>query len=226
MDPRSALLLILAWLAYGALHSLLASHGCKAWVARRWPGLMPYYRLSFNLLALLLLLPLGWLLHRWRGEPLWQWHGLASWLAHGLAFGALLLFVWSLRYYDSREFLGLRQLAERRRDIGDGEALCLSPLHRFVRHPWYSLGLVLIWTQPMDWALLISALCISGYFILGSRLEERKLLVLHGAVYADYRRLVPALLPLPWRRLSPEQARELEGRAQGPHAPGDGAARP
>ena len=30
------LLLSLAWLVYFGLHSLLASQGCKDWVARRW----------------------------------------------------------------------------------------------------------------------------------------------------------------------------------------------
>jgi protein-S-isoprenylcysteine O-methyltransferase Ste14 len=130
-------------------------------------------------------------------------------LAYGLAGLAILGFAWSLRYYDGSEFLGLRQWRARQRSALDQERLHLSPLHRFVRHPWYTLGLVLVWTQNMDAARLTSAVVISAYFVLGSRLEERKLLLYHGPAYAAYRRRVPALLPRPWRSLSSAEAREL-----------------
>ena len=214
MSLNQSLLLVSAWLAYFALHSLLASRGCKGWVQRRLPELITSYRLLFNILALVLLVPPITLLYLWRGEPLWQWQGLGWWLMNGAALTALLLFVWSLRFYDSGEFLGLRQLGEQRSGIGDREPLCISPLHRYVRHPWYSLGLVLIWTQPMDWALLLSAICATFYFVIGSRWEEQKLIAQHGESYRWYLQRVPGLIPLPWRRLSPEQANRLAAMAE------------
>jgi hypothetical protein len=61
----------------------------------------------------------------------------------------------------------------------------------------------------MDPAFLTTAVMITLYFVLGSRLEERKLLVYHGDVYRRYRRLVPSLVPLPWRYLTREQADNL-----------------
>ena len=36
--------------------------------------------------------------------------------------------------------------------------MSLSPLHRWVRHPWYFLGLLILWTQEMNAALLVTAL--------------------------------------------------------------------
>jgi protein-S-isoprenylcysteine O-methyltransferase Ste14 len=65
----------------------------------------------------------------------------------------------------------------------------------------------------MDPARLLSAVLISLYLVVGSWLEERKLLVYHGAAYRNYRRLVPGLIPLPWRRLSRKQAEALLRRA-------------
>ena len=150
------ILLALLWLGYFLIHSLLASLWLKQRVADRYPQLLPWYRILFNVLAVVLILPplvqLWWL----RSEPLWRWEGALAWTAYALMLLACLGFVWSLRYYDGGEFLGLRQLARRQRDVRDQERLHISPMHRFVRHPWYSLGLVLVWTQDMDPARLVS----------------------------------------------------------------------
>jgi protein-S-isoprenylcysteine O-methyltransferase Ste14 len=199
------------WALYGLLHSFTASLRLKHWVARRWPERMPLYRLGFNLLAAISLIPPLLLIQRWHGEFLWRWTGPGWWLANGLALAAIGGFAWSLRYYDGAEFLGLRQWRERERRVEDQERFYISPLHRFVRHPWYFLALVMVWTRDMDGVFLLSSLLISGYFILGSRLEERKLLVYHGARYRRYRARVPGLFPLPWRYLSTRQAAELMG---------------
>jgi protein-S-isoprenylcysteine O-methyltransferase Ste14 len=61
----------------------------------------------------------------------------------------------------------------------------------------------------MDPAFLTTAAMITLYFIFGSRLEESKLLVYHGERYRSYRRQVPGLIPLPWRYLTRDQARDL-----------------
>jgi protein-S-isoprenylcysteine O-methyltransferase Ste14 len=61
----------------------------------------------------------------------------------------------------------------------------------------------------MNAALLISSCMITGYFVIGSRLEERKLIRYHGQRYRRYRQLVPGLVPLPWKYLHAEQIQEL-----------------
>ncbi len=202
------LILALLWLGYGALHSLLASLWLKRRVAARRPGLVPYYRLLYNGLAPPLALTFAW-----RGPPLWEWHGGWAWLANGLALLALLGFVWTLRYYDAQAFLGLSQWRQYDQALTDGEPFQLSPAHRYVRHPWYFLSLVIIWTRDMDPALLLTSGIITLYFWLGSRLEERKLLLYHGEVYRRYRARVPALLPWPGRRLRPQEAADLQAMA-------------
>lgn len=207
--PSALFLLSLTWLAYFVSHSLLASLAMKRWVARHRPRWMPAYRLFFNLTAILLVLPPLAMTFAFRGEPLWQWSGPWRWVSVGLILAAVLGFFWSLRYYDSAEFLGLRQWRDRVRSVEDQERMHISPLHRFVRHPWYSLGLVLVWSQDMDPAFLTSAIAISLYFVVGSRLEERKLMIYHGAAYREYRLRVPGLIPLPWRWLTREQAQGL-----------------
>jgi protein-S-isoprenylcysteine O-methyltransferase Ste14 len=202
-------MLIGGWLLYFLLHSLLASLAVKYWVAQRWPALLPAYRLMFNAISLLSLLPLLYLLYAFPGPEIWAWRGVGWVLVNLLALASVAGFVWSMRYYDGEEFIGLRQWRQEVRSVEDQEHLHISPLHRYVRHPWYFLGLVLVWTRDMSQAFLISALMITLYFIVGSWLEERKLMVYHGERYRRYREQVPGLIPLPWKHLSREQAGDI-----------------
>lgn len=217
-DWRAIVVLALAWLVYFVVHSALAALPVKRWVARRCAASLPAYRIVFNGVAVLTLLPIVWLLAGDRGPLLWAWQGAAAWLANGLALAALGAFLVSLRYYDGQEFLGLRQLKAGRSGVDggveDGERFALSPFHRYVRHPWYFFSLLLIWTRDMDVATLVSALMMSAYFVVGARLEEAKLLRYHGAAYGRYMKRVAGLVPLPWKTLSVKDAAELVAAAR------------
>lgn len=199
------LLIALAWAGYGGLHSGLASRQMKAWAARHWPARLGSYRLSYNVLATVLLIPLAvgteWADAHW----LWRWEGPWAWAAQAITVLVLFGFVWSSRAYDLQEFLGVKPSTTQTPRLG------LSPLHRCVRHPWYFLGLLWLWTRDMDSARLTAALIITGYIWLGSRLEDAKLEEELGTVYQAYRARVPGLLPRPWRCLSRAELLRLRG---------------
>jgi protein-S-isoprenylcysteine O-methyltransferase Ste14 len=201
--------LALVWLLYFLIHSLFASLWAKRILAQHLPPLMPWYRLLYNLLALVLIIPPLYMLWAYRSEPLWQWQGAMAWLAYAFMIVSVAGFIWSMRYYDSREFLGISQLRRHQHEVKDLEQLHISPLHRFVRHPWYSLGLLLIWVQDMDPARLVTAIIVTCYLVLGSRLEENKLLAFHGDSYRYYQQRVPGLIPRPWRYLSRKDTERL-----------------
>ena len=206
---RDIVLLSFCWIGYFALHSALASLLVKRRVAAGWPKLMPYYRLMFNMLALLLLLPILWLTYHHAEPMLWHWQGIAAWLANGLALAAIFGFWLSLKSYAMQEFLGLRQLQFHVHKAEDQEHFHHSQFHRFVRHPWYFFGLVLIWTRDMSAMTLLSCVLLTLYFIAGSWMEEKKLLVYHGDTYRRYMARVPGLIPLPWKFLTVAQAEAL-----------------
>jgi protein-S-isoprenylcysteine O-methyltransferase Ste14 len=202
-------LLVLSWIVYFTIHSLLAGNTVKRWVAQRLTNLVPVYRLSYNALALVLLVVPVTLIYQINGEYWWRWTGWAGWLANGAALLALFAFLWSLRYYDGATFLGWRQMRLGLAHVEDPGSLQLSPFHRFVRHPWYFLGLVILWTRDMNTPLLVSAIIITLYLWIGSRLEERKLVYYYGEAYREYRKRVPGLIPLPGRTISAKDARRL-----------------
>ena len=203
--------LAVSWLVYFLIHSLTASLVFKQWAANLLPGLFPaYYRLFFNASSILLLMPMVLMMHYFAGDFIWQWQGIAFYVANSLAILAVVGFVWSMRFYDGMDFLGFGQIKSRQKDIQDKEKLCISPLHRVVRHPWYFFALVIIWTRDMDSAFLVSASCMTLYFIIGSMLEERKLVAFHGEAYRQYIHHVPGLLPLPWRYLDKSALEKIE----------------
>jgi protein-S-isoprenylcysteine O-methyltransferase Ste14 len=207
--PNGLLLLALSWLGYFALHSWLASLGMKRWVAARRPAFMPAYRLIFNLIAVVLLLPILALAYSLPGAELWRWQGVAAWFANGASLLAIVGVALSSRGYDMREFLGVRQWQSGARTVEDQENFHLSAFHRFVRHPWYFCALVLIWSRDMTAATLLSSALLTIYFVIGSRLEEKKLLAYHGEIYRRYMERVPGLVPLPWQRLTRRNAEKL-----------------
>lgn len=204
MEKSTALILLAsAWCAYFVLHSLLASQRVK----RHFAGVR-CYRLLYNLIAVATLLPVAGLHTLYQGELVIQWQGGWLWLARVMSLTAIACFLWTLRYYDLGEFSGWGECRHGKTGAAEGR-LVLSPLHRYVRHPWYSCALVLIWCRDMDLAQLISTVLISAYFVIGSRLEERRLIAVFGERYREYLREVPGLIPLPWRGMSRERAAQL-----------------
>lgn len=204
------LIVALAWVGYCGLHSLLASRYLKEWVTRHWPTRARQYRLGYNLLASILLVPLLVATELAADDWLWRWQGIWAWVANAASLLVLAGFAWSSRAYDMREFMGLTPASMNTPRLG------LSPLHRFVRHPWYFLGLIWLWTRDMDSARLTAALVITGYLWIGSRLEEGKLIDEFGPAYREYRKRVPGLLPRPWRFLSREAFIRLRDQRRPP----------
>jgi len=208
MEPNTGnlnalLLLGLAWSGYFILHSWLASNRLKAFVQRRRPGLYARYRVIYNLLAVILLIPPLALLWGSATPSVWRWQGGWQWLSYGLTGLALLGFWYTSRHYDMKEFLGL--------GAASTSGFHLSPVHRYVRHPWYGFGLLLLWSQNMDQARLTVVIMASLYLWLGSRLEDRKLVMEFGPLYDSYRRRVPGIIPWPGKSISRGEAESLMG---------------
>jgi protein-S-isoprenylcysteine O-methyltransferase Ste14 len=209
MKTQNVIVLFCLWGGYFVIHSLLASISVKQWLMRILPERAHYYRIAFNIIAILLLIvPAGFMIAK-GGEVIWDWPLPLKWLANLLALAAVIVFIWTFRYYDMYEFLGVKQSGDCREGVFDQEIFKVSPFHRYVRHPWYFLVLVVIWTRDMDYMVLTTAIALSVYFFVGSRLEERKLIIYHGEVYRRYCEKVPGIIPRPWRYLTKEQTRSL-----------------
>lgn len=207
-DISHLTILACTWIAYAVIHSVLASNRFRTSIEQRFPRLVDVYRLLYNIVAVILLLPPLWLLYSYTGRPLWKWSDTTSLLVNAAAVLAIAGFVFSLRAYDSREFLGLSRYKQ---ETGPTAKSCMSLCweHRFVRHPWYFYGLVIIWSREMNAAWLVTAITLTLYLLTGSWLEEKKLIATYGQQYRAYQRQVPGLVPRPWRFLNREEARQI-----------------
>jgi len=59
--------------------------------------------------------------------------------------------------------------------LGAG-AFSLYPFRAVIHHPWYLAGIMIVWAQDVNLFVILNNIMISGYFIIGSFLEERKML--------------------------------------------------
>jgi protein-S-isoprenylcysteine O-methyltransferase Ste14 len=182
---------------WGVIHSLLASLGFKNFLRRALgDGFMKFYRLLYNILAVISITPVLYLMVSLPDKILYQvpvpWKYL---MLAGQGISALLLLVAVLQT-DVLSFAGLRQLIEEDK-AGN---LITTGLYRFVRHPLYTFSLLILWFSPsMTVNSLMVYAALTFYVFIGIIFEERKLLREFGRKYADYKSTTPMLLPgLKW----------------------------
>jgi protein-S-isoprenylcysteine O-methyltransferase Ste14 len=109
----------------------------------------------------------------------------------------VLLFFAGARHYDMLQFLGLRQI---RRGISHSALtetgkLDTTGILGITRHPWYLGTILLIWARGFDVSALITNIILTIYLVVGTVLEERKLLIEYGEDYRRYRENVSMLIP-------------------------------
>jgi methanethiol S-methyltransferase len=196
------ILLVVFWVGWCVLHSLLITPAITGRIQNRWGRYFAYYRLGYNLFSLLTLI------------PLWSYTKSLSGLkgVHGswpyspvqalIALLGLAAFVAGGRAYDLPFFLGFRQIKDSRATslLSASGPLKSSGILGMIRHPWYAGGLLFIWAQKMDRPILIMSLILSVYFIVGALVEERKLTRIYGQVYRDYQQEVSMFFPFKWLR--------------------------
>lgn len=188
--------LALLWSSYLLLHSLLASGRFKTWFYVRFPHSKPYYRLAYNIIALMSFLSI-WIYQR--GLPN-SWLYRASFIEKILALlllaTGILMMIWAFRHYNKSEFLGLKQYQGEAEE--NYEELNIHGLNRLVRHPLY-LGLILtllgyLWFHFTLNNTIMTA-CILVYLPFGIYWEEQKLKQRFGNAYLEYKRRVRCLIP-------------------------------
>ncbi len=190
----------LALIAYYALHSILAATGVKAALTKLLPE--RYYRLVYNLLAVGLFAVVFILYFLVEKSPLWAPKPILPYVGVLVAlFG--LSWVWrAMKKYNIDEFTGLEQLRSDQKPAHN--KLIIRGLNGRVRHPLYFGTLLTIWgvllVFPTD-AMFAFALISTIYIVIGSRLEEEKLVAQFGEAYRRYQRDVPMLLPFRWKKL-------------------------
>jgi protein-S-isoprenylcysteine O-methyltransferase Ste14 len=190
----SFLWIIFAMADYGVLHSLLASNRVKNSIKKQNPAFYNrYYRLIFNILGFVTLIPVGLLVYLLPDKPLYNIpypFVMITLMVQGLAgIGVMVV----LSATGAGSFLGLNQLMGMNEGSG---RLKTDGFYRYMRHPLYTLSLVIIWLLPwMTVNRLAFIASASAYLLIGAIFEERKMLQEFGEEYARYKATTPMFIP-------------------------------
>lgn len=191
------------WICWCCLHSLLIDASFFRLVKDHLPGLVRYYRLGYNGLSILTVAPLIIATRLAEGQLVFNWGGAAGFVVRGvLLVTAALLFWGGAKEYDLYSFLGVRQLQSGKEQLflGKNVQFVETGVLAVTRHPWYLGSLLLLWTYRSSYPLpsFLAVSILSFYLVIGTFLEERKILVQCGDSYRSYQRRVSMLFPWKW----------------------------
>ena len=183
------------------LHSAMISETVTRFLKRRLGDSFRFYRLFFNSVAVLTLIPVLWYSHSLRQEAIVRWEGVWLVLQYLLMACGVLLVIAGGRHYSLRQFVGISQLqGASSGGLAAGGGIDSSGVLGLVRHPWYTAVVLLLWARNLDMAALVGNGVLTVYIVVGTLLEERKLVHEFGDAYRSYQRRVSMFVPLKWTR--------------------------
>lgn len=186
-------LLAFTWLLYGAIHSFMASNYFKNFAKKILGKYFHFYRLIYNILAVVLLVPVLGIQFSTEKEVLWQVSIYQPVIGKFISVWGAILIATALQGYNLSEFSGFdfNKNQEKNEFKNDG-------LLKYMRHPIYFGVLLLVWGMFIADAStrsLTGAVAVTIYLFVGIYFEEKKLIEVFGEKYKRYQQDVPMLIP-------------------------------
>ena len=193
--------LIILFALYGFIHSILASEKVKLYFRKIFGKFIAFYRLGYNLFALLGLY-LIWDLAPHPSLQIYQLSSPYDYLVLIPQFVSLVGIFWCFKYVCFKEFVGLRQIVRYLKDdysdddLDEKYTLRIAGPYKYSRHPIYFFSIIiLMFRAEMDLFYLTVFILSIAYFYIGSCYEEKKMVRMFGDDYRNYKREVPRIIP-------------------------------
>lgn len=192
--------LAILWISFCVLHSGLISITFTRFLQRKTGDYFRYHRLFYNIFSIVTLFPVIVYSLSIKQEPFFVWTGYLLVVKYLLLFTGILFFVMGARNYSASQFLGLAQIKDGTNHnlMNKSGKLSSRGILGVVRHPFYAGIFPLLWSGDLDAAALIINIILSIYVLIGTLLEERKLILEFGDSYRQYQQRVSMLFPLIW----------------------------
>lgn len=195
------LLIIFLFAVFGWLHSLTASNKIKEFARERFPNFLPFYRFTYNVFSLFTFY-LFWELSPKPDVILYDLSPPFDIIILLPQFVSLFALLWTLKFVDGKEFLGISQIQRWKAGVYKDEELDETSLlriegpYKFSRHPIYLFSILFLLFRPtMNLFYFIFLLCSIFYFSIGSFYEEKKLVERFGDKYVSYQKNVSKIFP-------------------------------
>lgn len=191
--------LIIYWLLFFAVHSAMASSVIKIWVNGLHPVFKSYYRLTFNIVSIILLVPIVYIYFNLPATMIFKTIPIGELMGILLVIGGTYILIVGFKNYRTDEFIGIYQLK-------NNHEFHPSKLHRtgwngVVRHPLYFGGILLATGLLLMYPtvkLILTTLLVMLYLYIGTLWEEKKLIDEFGDDYLTYKNEVSMLIPVKW----------------------------
>ena len=143
-----------------------------------------FYRLFYNLVALATFIPLIRYSMNLKGMVLFRWEGYMTILQIAPLIIVLTLFISGGIKYDMLQLLGIRQIkfGKSHSTLSESGKIDTSGVLSITRHPWYLAVIIFVWVnyREMYISTLIVSIILTSYIIIGTVLEEKKLIACSG----------------------------------------------
>lgn len=197
------LIIAILWTGYCALHSYLISVGVTNALAKLLKKYYSFYRLFYNLISLVLIIPLLKYTDHLDSTIIINYGLPLTIVRYILITASILIFLWAFFIdYDSLSFFGIRQIINQNKtkSTESSEGLKKKGLLGFVRHPMYFALIIYLWCQTFTLAGIVVNIVLTVYIFVGTWLEEEKLVMEFGETYKKYQKEVPMIIPFTKRR--------------------------
>ncbi|MDQ6983636.1 MAG: NnrU family protein [Ghiorsea sp.] len=185
---NSILLLWLYTLVFAVVHSLTATNSLKTKLYAK--GLAAHhYRLLYSLFGMITTVIWLWAIYQLADAPLYQVDGMLRYLLYAMQITGLLIAMAAFIPIDGAVFLGLKKAEQ------SNDPFVVQGVYKYIRHPMYSGFMLVLLARPEQTEVgLHFALAVCLYFILGAKLEEKRMLAEHPD-YVEYQQRVGAFIP-------------------------------
>ena len=190
----------LLWILWCAVHSTLITTTVTDYLKRRLGERFRFYRLFYNSVSSVTLIPILYYSISIREAPVFRWEGPLAVAKYLLLLTSVYLFVAGARHYSLSQLFGIHQIKTGRANhtLSGYDTFDTSGILGVIRHPWYAAGILIVCPQDISPSTLLINIVISTYFVIGAFLEERKLLEKFGERYREYQKNVSMFIPYKW----------------------------
>ena len=192
------LLITLMWSGYCSLHSYLISIRFTNLMTRILKDYYAFYRFSYVLISIILLVPLINFTAELDNEVIIIYTLPLSIVRYVLISGSLLMFFWAFFFnYNSLSFFGICQILNfgKKKKLNQSGEVKKKGLLGIIRHPMYFALIIYLWCQTFTVSAIVVNIVLTIYIIIGTMLEEKKLVLEFSDTYVKYQQEVPMLIP-------------------------------